>query len=71
MSLPTTRARGEARYWERVWAEHKTGCPKCCRRHERCGQGGRIWDELAEARRILARERETDKAPIPGQGMLL
>lgn len=67
MSLQTTLARGEVRHWEREWAEHKQGCPKCSRRQERCGHGGSIWGQLAIARGNLKREREADKAPIPGQ----
>ena len=71
MSLQTTLARGGVRHWEGQWKRHKTDCPKCSRRKDRCHQGGVIWGELAMARGALKREIETDKAPIPGQETLL
>lgn len=77
MSLETTLTRAEAREMDRRWRAHKLQCPACqrairARRYsELCREGKAARENKRLADAELRRNREADKAPIPGQGTLL
>jgi hypothetical protein len=76
MSIETTLANAEARAAEGRWKWHKQGCPQCSTAQrarkptQMCPAGGGLYSERTAALGELIRQRELDKAPIPGQEML-
>jgi hypothetical protein len=76
MSMETTLARIEARKAEEDWADHKLGCAPCANALRRrqpgwmCAGGAGLYRAERTAAAELARQRELDKQPTPGQGAL-
>ena len=76
VSGETAEARNVARQAERAWKEHLAGCPKCeisvrSRQPDlKCRDGQALYGIRTDANRELARNRDLDKQPAPGQEML-
>lgn len=74
MSWETTQARAARDHAHRVLREHEHGCSQCAgaRRYqvERCPEGSRLHTDAQASTRALNHERELDKQPAIGQGVL-
>jgi hypothetical protein len=73
MTWETTEARAESRYRDEAWRNHCMFCPQCGRAARSrklaglCVEGASAYAARAEARRELARNRQLDTQPMPGQ----
>lgn len=61
---------------ERAWRVHRPACTACSaaagarRWAALCAQGAGLREDMRAAGQRLANEREADRAPAPGQGVL-
>ena len=70
MSLQTTEARAAAAHAAHGWRQHLRYCGPCHRR-DYCPEGTGLRGAVKAAEAELARQRQLDQAPAPGQQALL
>jgi hypothetical protein len=76
VSIETTQARADAALADSRWHGHRQGCPPCITAYrarkpaQMCIDGAELYRARKEADAELARQRELDLQPIPGQGTL-
>jgi hypothetical protein len=76
MSRETALASAQARKAAAAWRAHRADCSRCAQsaRSSRgpgpCSQGAPLYLAHKSAQKELARNRELDKQPPPGQGAL-
>jgi len=76
MSRETTLARAAARHAADAWRAHRADCPRCARSARSTrgpgpySRGVPLYLAYESAKKELARNRELDKLPAPGQGIL-
>lgn len=76
MSRETTEALAAARACGLRWADHARHCPACTRAvrarkpGQCCPDGAVLYEGRRAADAELTRNREADKAPLPGQAAL-
>ena len=76
MSRETALASAQARKAAAAWRAHRADCSRCARvcpvqpGPGPCSQGAPLYLAHKSAQKELARNRELDKQPPPGQGAL-